>query len=239
MNATNEEDYNGRQYDGETNVSQAEEEERVTQTTEFEFHRTEAFAADDLVVTSAEDFLLSPNDESCGCNQYGSQYGTGTDGCEATCRLVNLFVDKSRDIVNTLFNTQNCYGTKVRHGVQHDEECTGHNGRQYQGNGNFAGDGQEASTGNACRFFQSGVHTFQRAAYLNEYEGEQVHNFNKCDAGIAVDVKQRLGSVEHFHPHFVDVTGVRRKEHFPSQCANEGRQHKGNKEQALHESFIR
>ena len=74
---------------------------------------------------------------------------------------------------------------------------------------------------------------------MNEYEGEQVHNFNKRDTSIAVDVKQRLGSVEHFHPQFVDVTGVRRKEHFPSQCADEGRQHKGNEEQALHKGFIR
>ena len=239
MNATNEEDYNGRQYDGEANVSQAEEQQGVTQATELKFHRTEAFATDDLVVTFAENFLLSPNDESSGSNQYGCQYGTGTDGCEAACRLVNLFVDKSRDIVNTLFNTQNCYGTKVRHGVQHDEECTGHNGRHYQRNGNFAGDGQEASTGNTCRFFQSGVHTFQRAAYLNEYEGEQVHNFYQSDACIAVNVKQRLGGVEEVHPHFVDVTGVRREQHFPSQCADEGGQHEGNEEEALHKGFIR
>ena len=83
--AANHEDNYGRQQNGEADVSQAEEQQGITQAAQLELHGTEAFATDDLVMALAEHLLLSPDDAGCGHDQYGSQYGTGTDGSEGAC----------------------------------------------------------------------------------------------------------------------------------------------------------
>ena len=186
----------------------------------------------------AQNLLLCPNDAGCGHDQYGCQYGTGTDGGEGACRFVNLFINQRGDVINALFNTQNCYRTKVCHGVQHDEQRTTHDGGQYQRNGDFAGNGEEAGAADAGRFFQSGVHTLQGTANLNEYEGEEVHYLYAADAVVGIDVEKGLGGIKGGHKPLVNITGMGAEQHFPSQSADEGGQHEGNEEKALHKGLV-
>ena len=143
---------------------------------------------------------------------------------------MNLFINQRGDVINTLFNTQHRYSTKVCHGVQHDEQRATHDGGQHQRNGNLAGDGEEAGASDAGRFFQSGVHTLQGTANLNEYEGEEVHYLNAADAVVGIDVEKGLGGIKGGHEPLVNITGMGAEQHFPSQSADEGGQHKGNEE---------
>ena len=151
---------------------------------------------------------------------------------------MNLFVNQGRNIINTLFNTQNCYGTEVCHGVQHDEQRTAHDGGQHQGNSNLAGNGEEAGAADAGRFLQGGVHTLQSTANLNKYEGEEVHYLNAADAVVGIDIEKRLGSIKGGHEPLINITGVGAEQHFPSQRADEGGQHEGDEEKALHKGLI-
>ena len=58
LNAAYKEDNCRGQQNREGDVSQAEKQQRITQATQFELHRTEAFAADNLIMAVAENFLL-------------------------------------------------------------------------------------------------------------------------------------------------------------------------------------
>ena len=105
-----------------------------------------------------------------------SVYAPDADGespeLEAAAALVNLFVNKRRDVVNALLNAKYRNRAEMCHGVQHNQQRARHNGRQHQRNGNFTGNGKQACTGNTRRFFQSRVHAFQRAANLYKYKRE-------------------------------------------------------------------
>ena len=151
---------------------------------------------------------------------------------------MNLFVNQGRNIINTLLNTQNRYRTEVCHGVQHDEQRTAHDGGQHQGNSNLAGNGEEAGAADAGGFFQGGVHTLQSTANLNKYEGEEVHYLNAADAVVGIDIEKRLRSIKGGHKPLINIAGVGAEQHFPSQSADEGGQHEGNKEKALHKGLI-
>ena len=238
LNAANHEDYHCGQQNGEANISQAEEQQGITQAAQLELHGTEALATDDLVMALAEHLLLSPDDAGCGHDQYGGQYGTGTDGGEGACGFMNLFINQGGDIVDTLFNTQNCHGTEVSHGVEHDEQRTAHDGGQHQRNGDFAGDGEEAGAADTGGFFQSGVHTLQGTANLNKNEGEEVHDLDAADAVVGIDIKEGLSGIKGGHEPLINIARMRTEQHFPSQSADEGGQHEGNEEKALHKGLV-
>ena len=123
---------------------------------------------------------------------------------------MNLFINKCRDVVNTLFNTQNSYSTEVSHGVKHNQQRTAHDRWHNQRNGDFAGNRKQAGTRNTGRFLQGRVHTFQCTANLDKYEREKIHNLYGTDAMVGVDIENQTGKTEGFDKEFVDITGVRR-----------------------------
>ena len=75
-------------------------------------------------------------------------------------------------------------------------------------------------------------------ANLDKYEGEEVHDLNAADAVVGIDVEKGLGGIKGGHEPLVNITGMGAEQHFPSQSADEGGQHEGNEEKALHKGLV-
>ena len=69
--------------------------------------------------------------------------------------------------------------------------------------------GEQAGAGDPSRLLQCGVHALQCAAYLNEHEREQIHDFYQYDAQIAVNIEYRAVKAEIVDEEFVDKACIR------------------------------
>ena len=113
--AADKEDHDGGQYDGERDIGEAEEHQRVLETAELQLHRAEALAADDLVVAGAENLALRPDDAGRADDQYGGQHGARADGLEGAARLVDSFVDQHRNVVDAVLDAEHGDGAEMGH----------------------------------------------------------------------------------------------------------------------------
>jgi len=87
--------------------------------------------------------------------------------------------------------------------------------------GYLAGYGAQAGAGDAGRFLQGGVHTFEGAGHLEEDKGKEIHGLDGDDAAQAHYVDGRPLQAEHGHEELVYVAGPGREQHLPGQGADE------------------
>ena len=148
--------------------------------------------------------------------------------------MIQAFINLGRDIVDADLVAKDRGHAEVCKRVERHQQRSGSYTRHHQRQSDFAGDRQQSGTGDARRFFQRWVHSFQGTGDLDKDEREKIHSLDGDDPRQTVDVERRTFQAKRVHEPFVDIAGAWRQQHLPGNCADKRRQHEWDQKEQLH-----